>query len=245
MKKLVVYTLLGVGSPTLTCHAQGAAPTITQDSLVRLTQQRMNAVAPGDKGPFERQFYRDALIFDERGRAMDKARLLRDVTPVQAGDVATLKVINPQSRIEGNIAVFAYDLDETEIIFGQVNKAKYHETDTWLRRGNEWRIIAEQVLRYYADPAPGAADLTRYPQYLGRYQLGPKVTLRITRDGPKLYAQEIGKKKLQLIPEAADIFFSPGVEGRELFKYDGRGNVVAYIQRRNNEDLVWRKLPRQ
>ena len=48
---------------------------------------------------------------------MDKARLVKEVTPVPAGDVATLKVINPRSRIEGKIAVFAYDIDETEIIF--------------------------------------------------------------------------------------------------------------------------------
>jgi hypothetical protein len=223
-------------------HARASAAAPTQDALLRLTQERMDAVAPGNKGPFEEQFYDDALIFDERGRAMDKARLVKEVTAVPAGDVATLKVINPRSRIEGKVAVFAYDIDETEIIFGQVNKAKYHETDTWLERGNEWKIIAEQVLRYYADPAPGVADVARYPKYLGRYQLGPKVTLLITRDGSKLYAQESGKRKRELIAEATDIFFSPGVEGRELFKYDASGNVVAYIERRNNEDLVWKKL---
>jgi hypothetical protein len=42
----------------------------------------MNAVAPGDAKPFERQFYDDALIFDERGRAMSKARLVKEITPV-------------------------------------------------------------------------------------------------------------------------------------------------------------------
>ncbi|MFZ0499044.1 MAG: nuclear transport factor 2 family protein [Steroidobacteraceae bacterium] len=242
MKKLLLFAFSVVATAASTWHTQATAATLTQGALLRLTQQRMDAVAPGNKGPFEQQFYGDALIFDERGRAMDKARLVKEITPVPAGDIATLKVINPQSRIEGKVAVFAYDLDETEIIFGQVNKAKYHETDTWLERGNEWKIIAEQVLRYYADPAPGVADVSRYPRYLGSYRLGPKVTLRITRDGSKLYAQEIGKQKRELIPEATDIFFSPGVEGRELFKYDGNGNVVAYVQRRNNEDLVWKKL---
>jgi hypothetical protein len=241
MTKLLVYAFAVPALVGFPRHAPGATATLTQNALLRLTQQRMDAVASGIKRPFEQQFYDDALIFDERGRAMDKARLVREVTPVPEGDIATLRVINPQSRIEGKIAVFAYDLDETEVIFGQVNKAKYHETDTWLERGDEWKIIAEQVLRYYADPAPGVADVGRYPHYLGKYELSPKVTLLITRDGSKLYAQEIGKQKRELIPEATDIFFSPGVEGRELFKYDHHGNVVAYIERRNNEDLVWKK----
>ncbi|MGB6488250.1 MAG: nuclear transport factor 2 family protein [Steroidobacteraceae bacterium] len=242
MKQFLVCALSVTAMQGMPCHAQGTPATLTQDALVRLTQARMDAVAPGNAKPFEQQFYDDALIFDERGRAMDKARLLKEITPVAAGDIATLKVIKPQSRIEGKVAVFAYDIDETEIIFGQVNKARYHETDTWLERNGEWKIIAEQVLRYYADPAPGVVDVRRYPKYLGRYQLGPKVTLAITRDGSKLYAQEIGKQKRELIPEATDIFFSPGVEGRELFKYDDKGDVVAYIERRNNEDLVWKKL---
>jgi len=40
-------------------------------------------------------------------------------------------------------------------IFGQVNKARYHETETWVKRNGQWQVIAEQVLRYYEDPAPG------------------------------------------------------------------------------------------
>jgi len=74
------------------------------------------------------------------------------------------------------------------------------------------------------------------------YELGPGVTLTISLDGSNLYAQGIGKKKELLIPEAADIFFNKGVEGRGLFKFDDQGNVVAYIQRRNNEHVVWKRL---
>lgn len=36
-------------------------------------------------------------------------------------------------------------------------------------------------------------------------------------------------------------FFRKAVEGRILFRYDAAGKVNALIDRRNNEDVVWRK----
>jgi hypothetical protein len=39
----------------------------------------------------------------------------------------------------------------------------------------------------------------------------------------------------------ADPFFRKGIEGRIFFRYDARGKVDALIDRRNNEDVVWRK----
>jgi hypothetical protein len=132
-------------------------------------------------------------------------------------------------------------LDETETIFGQKLRARYHTTDTWVRRGDAWQIIAEQVLRYYEDPAPGKADVGKYAEYSGTYELAPGKTLTVTSDGAALYSQSPGKARAALVPEAADIFFRPGVEGRRLFRRDERGNVDALIDRRDNEDVVWRK----
>jgi hypothetical protein len=241
MMKLSLISTVLFATLTTGCDGQHS-PAMTQDELVRLTQARMNAVDAGDSKPFAQQFADDALIFDERGRSMDKAKLVKEITPLPKGDIGTLEVVHPNSRTVGGTIVLGYDLDETETIFGQVNKARYHETDTWVKRNGSWQIIAEQVLRYYEDPAPGQADFSKYPLYLGAYELGRGVTLSISREGSSLYAQEIGKEKRLLIPEAAGIFFSKGVEGRELFKFDDQGEVVAYIQRRNNEDLVWQRL---
>ena len=49
-------------------------------------------------------------------------------------------------------------------------------------------------------------------------------------------------KKEQLFPEGCDLFFRKGVEGRVLFHYDANGKVNNLIDRRNNEDVVWRKI---
>ena len=44
------------------------------------------------------------------------------------------------------------------------------------------------------------------------------------------------------LPESCDIFFRKGVEGRILFRTGPDGKTDALIDRRNNEDVVWRKL---
>jgi hypothetical protein len=63
--------------------SRGRGETITQDVLVRRTQEILDAVARGDRQPFERHFAADSMIFDEKGRGMDKRALLADQSPME------------------------------------------------------------------------------------------------------------------------------------------------------------------
>jgi uncharacterized protein DUF4440/uncharacterized protein DUF3471 len=216
--------------------------TITQEELVRNTQELFDAVAAGNQAPFKKYYADDALFSDEKGRNMDKEALVKDVQPLPAGFSGTIKIVRPQSRIVGDTAILSYDLDETETVFGQNLTARYHEIDTWMRRGGKWQIIATQAHRYYEDPAPGKADTSKFPGYVGTYALSPERTLTIAAEGGHLYEQRKGRDREELIPEASDIFFRKGVEGRTLFGYGEDGKVTRLIDRRNNEDIVWKKI---
>ncbi len=114
---------------------------------------------------------------------MDKQALVADVTPLPKGYSGTIKVVKPQSRIIGTTAILAYDLDETEVVYGTNLKARYHETDTWMFRNGQWQIVAGQVLRYYQDPAPGKVEAARLGEYLGTYELAPGITRSVAREG--------------------------------------------------------------
>ena len=74
------------------------------------------------------------------------------------GYSVTIKLVQPKSRIFGDVAILSYDAQETETVFGQRMTARYHGTDTWISRDGEWKIIASQMLRYYEDPSPGRVD---------------------------------------------------------------------------------------
>jgi hypothetical protein len=220
----------------------GNHPAITQDDLVRNAQAMFDAVAAGDQEPWKKYFADDSMYFDEKGRSMDKAALVKDVTPLPPGYSGAIKVVNPKSSIQGDTAVLSYDLNETETIFGQNMTARYHGTDTWMYRDGKWQIVAGQMFRYYEDPAVGKGDVKEYADYAGTYELAPgKTQIVFVRRG-SLYAQRGDGPEAEVVPEAAEIFFRKGVEGRCLFRRDDRGKVDAMIDRRNNEDVVWKKV---
>src|SRR2546430_6222398 len=66
-------------------------------------------------------------------------------------------------------------------------------------------------------------------------------TRSVTVENGKLFNERNGKKE-ELFPETSDLFFRKGVEGRILFHYDATGKVDSLIDRRNNEDVIWKKM---
>jgi uncharacterized protein DUF4440/uncharacterized protein DUF3471 len=242
MRRMILVAVVVLASCLPARGAVADTEKITQEELVRRAQELADSVAAGDQAPWKLYFADDALYFDEKGRSMDKAALVADVTPLPKGYSGTIKVLNPQSRIIGATAILSYDQDETEIIFGQKQKARYHETDTWMYRDGRWQIVATQVLRYYEDPAAGTIDPSRLNDFVGTYELAPDITITVSREGNQLYAQRKGGTKTVLMPESPDLFFRPGMEGRRLFRRAPDGRVDAMIDRRNNEDVIWRKI---
>jgi Domain of unknown function (DUF4440) len=252
-----------------TCSfALASDPPITQDELVRRTQELYDSLVPGNQAPWKKYFADDCTFSDEKGRTFDKQKLVADIAPLPKGYSGAIKIDNVISRIIGDTAVLSYDADETETVFGQKLRARYHITDTWLRRNGQWQIIASQAHRYYEDPAVGKADETKFGGYVGTYELAPGQTrtvsvengasrderhgrksreVAVERSGElsryngKLFIERTGKKE-ELLPEASDIFFRKNVEGRILFHYDANGKIDTLIDRRNNEDVIWKKV---
>jgi hypothetical protein len=237
-----LFVILAITLTLPTLPACKAKEGITHDELVRRTQELVDSVAVGDQTPWKKYFADDSMFFDEKGENMNKAALVASITPLPAGHSGTIKVEKAQSHIDRDVAVLSYDLDETEIIYGQNEKARYHETDTWMRRNGQWQIIAGQVLRYYEDHAPGMVDRAKFAEYVGTYELAPGDRLTISREGQELYRQRGDQPRGELIPEATEIFFRKGVEGRILFRHAANGKVDALIDRRNNEDVLWKKI---
>ena len=97
---LSMFAFLLLLTPALGSRAP-AESTISQDELVRRTQELFDAVAPGDPTPFKKYFAEDAMFFDEKGRSMDKVALVKDVQPLPKGYSGSIKIVRPKSHIEG------------------------------------------------------------------------------------------------------------------------------------------------
>jgi hypothetical protein len=239
MKLLAILFILLCGLNVGSAAERDAA--ITENELVRRTQELYDAIVPGDQAPWKKYFADDSIFSDEKGRTMDKTKLVADITPMPAGYSGAIKLAQVRSRIYNNVAILSYDANETETIFGQNLSARYHVTDTWLRRDGNWQIIASQAHRYYEDPAVGKADPKKFPDFIGSYELSSGQTRSVLAEGDSLFVERNGKKD-PLLPETAELFFRKGIEGRILFRYDENGKVDALIDRRNNEDVIWRKV---
>ena len=188
-----------------------------------------------------RSLYADDCIFaDEKGRTLNKTALVADITPVPKGYSGTIKIVRPESRIFGDMAVLSVRSGRNRNHFRPESHGAFHEIDTWLRRDGQWQIIASQVHRYYEDPAIGKADLKCFPDFVGIYELVPGRSRTVIMNGDQLAIERDGKRE-QLFPDSCDIFFRKGVEGRILFRTDANNKADALIDRRNNEDVIWRK----
>ena len=215
-------------------------PAKLEAELTHHTQELYDAVAVGNQEPWKKYFADDCLFFDEKGRNFNKAQLIADIQPLPNGYSGKITVAKPKTLIHGDIAILSYDLDETEIIFGQELHARYHVTDTWLHRNNVWQIAASQAFRYYEDPAVGKIDKSKLQNFVGTYELAPGQTRNVSIEGDQLIVERNGKRE-QLFPENCDLFFRKGIEGRIFFRYNDDGQIDALIDRRNNEDVVWKK----
>ena len=240
MKHYSRYILVAICAAGLIARA-AAEEAITEEELVRRAQELFDAVVPGDKAPWQKYWADDCMFFDEKGQQMDKTALVADIAPLPAGYSGTIKVVRPKSHIEKNVAILSYDCDETETIFGQNLTARYHQTDTWLRRNGVWQIVAAQTLRYYEDPAAGKAEPKRWADFVGTYELAPGQTRVVSAEEGKLTIERKGKRE-ELLTESGDLFFRKGIEGRILFRANNEGKIDTLIDRRNNEDVVWRKV---
>jgi hypothetical protein len=241
MRIITRSAILVLLAALMACTSAKPAP-ITQEELVRNTQEMFDSVPAGDQTPWKKYFADDSTYFDEKGRSMDKTALVNDITPMPQGYSGGIKLVNAKSHIQGDTAILSYDLDETETIFGQNMTARYHGTDTWMSRNGKWQIVAGQMLRYYEDPAPGKVDKKKYGEYAGTYELAPGVDQVVSLIGDDLYGQRTGRDKVLLVPESTDMFFRKGIEGRWLFWRGESGRVDALIDRRNNEDVIWKKI---
>lgn len=225
--------------------AQVTAPSsaaITESELVRLTQQLYDSLPSGDRTLWKAYYADDVMVYDEKGRSMDKQAFLADLDPMPAGYSGTIRVIHAHTIFAPTVAILAYECDETETIFGQQLHARYHSVDTWLYRNGAWQIAASQTMRYYEDPAVGTTAAAHLEGFVGTYELAPGKRRTVSLEGGHLFLQRGAAAKVQLLPESGDLFFRTGVEGRILFHRTASGKIDAIFDRRNNEDVIWQKI---
>ena len=239
----LVVALCGVLSAARPIAEQSASEDVTS-VLQRQTQQLMDAVAAGDRGPWTR-YLDDRIVYAaEDGTTKSKDELLAELRPLPKEISGRLHVTRFRTVRHGDAAIANYGVEEDEGYFGQVIHARYLTTDTWKRTSAGWRLVASQVLALRDDPP--AIDLAdgQLDEYVGTYALTDNVTYTIRRDGHDLTGVRSGRNPETLKVELRDCLFVPGQPRlRKIFQRNADGRITGLVERRETWDIAWRRRP--
>ena len=214
------------------------------EQLKQATQELLDAIAPGKKEVWEKYLAEGSIYSDEEGNVKTKEEILKEFNPLPKGYIGSIKMGEPKVLIQDNVIALSHRDREDLELYGQKIVTYFHSTDTWAKqKDGHWRIIATQIMAIPNERKPMAINPQKLDAYVGQYQLSPEVTYTITREGDKLFGQRTGRAKDELLPLCVDIFYRKGVwRGEKVFERDAQGNVVKMLDRRENNDLVWKKV---
>src|SRR5688500_16108151 len=99
--------------------------------LKRATQELLDAIAPGNKAVWERYLADGSIFVDEEGRVLTKSDLIKELNPLPAGYVGSIKLGETKSLVKDNVVVLSH-LDREELeLYGQKIVTYFHMTNTW------------------------------------------------------------------------------------------------------------------
>ena len=235
--RLLVFIALVLGMHGV---AQAAAPSAAESELRRIVQEMLDAVAPGNVDVWRRYLHERVLRVDENGTVQNKEDLLKEFSPLPPGLIGTIAIDTFRAETHGDIAVVAYETQEHLDYHGQILRSRFRISDTWLKTGQRWQLLAEQVAAVLKDPPSIRLTQQQLCEYNGSYSLTADITatLKCTQDG--FTAERSGRPPAQYLAEVPDVFFVAGQpRTRRIFVRDAQGKVVGFVDRREGEDVRW------
>lgn len=210
--------------------------------LRRLTQELFDALAPGEVAVWDRLLHDRFVHLDENGIVRDRAALLAEVRPLPAGLVGRIEVDKFQVTFDGDTAVAAYELQEYLDYHGQQLRTRFRCLDTWLRRAAGWRLLGQHTAAVLKDPPAIALGREELCAYAGVYSLTPEILTTIRCEGDALVSERTGRPAATYKAEVRDLFFAPGQpRSRRLFTRDAAGRIDGFVDRREGEDIHWKR----
>jgi hypothetical protein len=211
--------------------------------LQALTQQLCDAFAPGDRTPWERYTDPAFVVVTEDNEVETRAEYLAALKPLPPGFQGTVRVTAFRASTFEGVTVSTYVIEENESVFGQIVHGHFRVTDVWRRTPAGFRLVASQSFALLRDPPRTALTEAALDAYAGTYELAPGVRARVHREGDHLVAEREGRAAQVFVPELVDVFFTPGrARTRRIFERDASGRITGFADRREGEDIRWRRV---
>lgn len=211
--------------------------------LRRQTQELLDAIAPGKVEVWRKYLHPKMLHVDENNTVRSKEELFKELTPLPAGLEGRIEIASFKVEVHDNVAVATHEDQEHLNYHGQKLASRFRTTDTWLKTRDGWRLIGTQVLAVLKDPPAVVLSDDQLCAYNGTFALTADIIETISCKGGGLAAVRSGRPETIYKAEVADVFFVPGrPRVRRIFRRDESGAITGFADRREGEDVVWRKV---
>jgi len=224
--------------------AEATPPSNPTQELRALDQSLLDAIAPGDVKTWDAVLAPNAVYVDENGEIIHRADFLKQLQPLPKGSSGNIQIVNYETYPSGDTMSVIHRDDERELFHGQHLTATYLMTESWQRQNGHWKLLIVHSYSVLKEPKSIALTPAALDAYLGRYSAASDLMYTIRREGDHLVAIREGRPDLPLLAEAPDVFFVKGqLRNRKVFTRDGSGRVMGFADRREGNDLVWKRLP--
>jgi len=239
VNRLLAISILGLAL-AVPGAGQSAPPPDPATELRRVTQELLDAIAPGNAAPWKRVLDERFTHLDENGVVRDRAAFLAELQPLPAGLVGRIEIDKWAAAVHGETVVTVYEIQESLDYHGQALRSRFRSMDTWVSTPDGWRLIAEHTAAVLKDPPAVKISKQELCEYAGSYTLTAEIgtTIRCTAEG--LVSERTGRPAATYSAELHDVFFVPGQpRSRRIFTRDGAGRVDGFVDRREGEDVRW------
>ncbi len=236
----LISLLLFIAGPA----ARGKPASDPTQELRALDQSLLDAIAPGDVKTWDAVLAPNAVYVDENGEIIHRADFLKQLQPLPKGSSGNIQIVNYEAYPSGDTVSVIHRDDEMEIFHGQHLTATYLMSESWQRQNGHWKLLMVHSYSVLKEPESIALTPTALDAYVGRYSAASDLTYTIRRDGDHLVAVREGRPDVPLLAEAPDVFFvKRQLRNRKVFTRDASGHVTGFADRREGNDLVWKRLP--
>ena len=231
--------ILAAASLFVTSVAPAGTPS-DAEALRRRSQEFSDASARGDAAAMARLLDDRVTFMLENGQLVTKQDMTTDDgTPPPAVPANHLEQRDFQVQLFGNVAVTSFTDHSTLQFHGQTLQTDFRSTEVWRRTQGQWRMISSQTVAVQKDPHAIALADAVLDEYVGQYRLSDDYVLTVRRSGAALEGSTGSAAPFAMLPEARDVFFTPGqVRLRRLFVRDPQGHVTGLVSRRDGHDVT-------
>jgi len=174
---------------------------------------------------------------------MTRAAFLAQLQPLPANTSGQIRIVKYTMTRSGDVAVVVHQDAEIEDYHGQTLHATFFMTETWRDTADGWKLMLVHESNVLKDPPAIQLPPRALAAYAGTYRAGPDLTYVIALKNGALVGGREGAPAVPLLAELKDVLFVPGQpRTRKIFQRDAAGAVTGFLDRREGEDVSWKRV---